>query len=82
MKLPFQDTINAAGLLFFPQLQPIFRLFFAALSVLARGVSSPAYRTLIRITAVTFQKKLDTFAPAKPAGRIGISCQITTSSIK
>jgi hypothetical protein len=60
-KLSLQDTVGQLGTLFLPQLHAVLGGLATALAVLARRIGSTLDGTLIRVTAIAFQKQLHIF---------------------
>ena len=75
MELLFQYAVYAAGLLLLAQMHGEFRLFAAALPVLARRRRPPLDRTLLGQALLAFQEELDPLAPAHTAVWSDIACQ-------
>ena len=78
-ELTFQNAVVALGLLLGTQLDSILRSFLASLTMLARCICSADHCTLVGIASLTLQEELLTFAAAKSANSIGISCLLYTS---
>lgn len=73
-ELTLRNSVKPLYLLLFAELLSIVRGFSTPiLTMLSRGISTPFKRTLIRVTAVTLEKQLLIFTPAKPAYRSDIS---------
>ena len=76
MELRLQHAVNAAGLLLLTQMHSEFRLFAAALAVLARRRRPPLDRTLLGQALLAFQEELDPLAPAHAAVWSDIACHV------
>jgi hypothetical protein len=75
-ELSFQQTIHPLYFLLLSQLDAVIGELLSPLAVLARGITAPLIGTLVRITAVAFQKQLQILATTNTTYRVSISGQI------
>jgi hypothetical protein len=75
--LGFEQTVDSARLLLFTQLQAVTDQFsLAILAMLAGNEVALFDRAFLRMAAFTLQKQFHALAPALPANRADISCQV------
>jgi hypothetical protein len=78
-ELTFQDAVDAAHFLFFAELQAVADdLRFAVLTVLSGDEVALFDGALLAVTTLALEVELHALAPALPANRADISCQVTS----
>jgi hypothetical protein len=76
-ELAFQHAVDAAGLLLFAQLQAVADdLRLAILAMLPGNEVALFDGALLGVAALAFQKQFHALAPALPANRANVSCQV------